>query len=295
MKAVVSGASGLIGRALTASLAAGGWDVVRLVRREPAGPDEARWDPAGSVADGALDGADAVIHLAGAGIGDRLWTKARKKEILDSRVNGTQTLARAIAGLDGTRPVFVSGSAVGFYGDTGASETSEDAPAGEGFLADVVERWEAATAPAADAGVRTVLARTGIVLSADGGMLGRLRPLFGLGLGARLGDGRQWMSWITLDDEIRALRFLLDSDLSGPVNLTAPNPVTNAEFTRSLAAALHRPAPFVVPAPLMRLALRDFAAEVPLVSQRALPTRLTAAGFTFTQPTLGPALHAVLA
>ncbi|GAB3666127.1 TIGR01777 family oxidoreductase [Actinocorallia lasiicapitis] len=292
---MVSGASGLIGRALTASLAAGGWDVVRLVRREPAGPDEARWDPAGSVADGALDGADAVIHLAGAGIGDRLWTKARKKEILDSRVNGTQTLARAIAGLDGTRPVFVSGSAVGFYGDTGASETSEDAPAGEGFLADVVERWEAATAPAADAGVRTVLARTGIVLSADGGMLGRLRPLFGLGLGARLGDGRQWMSWITLDDEIRALRFLLDSDLSGPVNLTAPNPVTNAEFTRSLAAALHRPAPFVVPAPLMRLALRDFAAEVPLVSQRALPTRLTAAGFTFTQPTLGPALHAVLA
>ncbi|WP_344449197.1 TIGR01777 family oxidoreductase, partial [Actinocorallia aurantiaca] len=269
---------------------------LRLVRRPPARPDEVFWDPAAGELDrAALEGADAVVHLAGAGIGDRLWTESRKREIYQSRIGGTRLLAEGLAGLESPPQVLVSGSAIGFYGDTGSAETTESAPKGTGFLADLTADWEAAAGPAAAAGIRVVHPRTGIVLSRDGGILGRMLPLFRLGLGGRLGDGRQWTSWISLRDEVRALRHLIASPLAGPVNLTAPRPVTNAEFTRELARALHRPAFLAAPAPLLKLALREFATEGPLISQRVLPARLLDSGFAFTDQALPSALAAVLA
>lgn len=281
MNVTVSGSSGLIGTALVRALRADGHQVVRLVRGEPDGPDEARWDPYGHVDPAAVESADAVVHLAGAPIGRR-WTPAFKRKARDSRVLGTRTLAEAIAAADRKPDVFVSGSAIGYYGDTGDRETDEDAPLGGGFLAGLVRDWEAAAAPAADAGVRVVHPRTGIVLSRNGGMLGQILPLFKLGLGGRLGDGRQWTSWISLHDEVAALRFLIDNDLDGPVNLTAPEPVTNAEFTRALGKALGRPAVLPVPRAALRLALGEFADEGPLISQRVVPHRLQKAGFRFT-------------
>ncbi|WP_106398346.1 TIGR01777 family oxidoreductase [Actinocorallia populi] len=295
MRAIISGASGLIGEALAARLRGEGFDVLRLVRRAPAHPDEAFWDPAaGEVDRTALEGADAVVHLAGAGIGDRPWTESYRREIRDSRIGGTRLLAEALAGLDSPPPVLVSGSAIGFYGDTGAAEATESAPRGTGFLADLVADWEAAAAPAAAAGIRVVHPRTGIVLSRRGGILGKTLPLFRAGAGGRLGDGRQWMSWITLRDEVAALGHLIASDLSGPVNLTAPSPVTNAGYTRELARVLRRPAVLPVPAPLLKLVLRGFAAEGPLISQRVLPARLLESGFAFADPDLPAALRAVL-
>lgn len=296
MRVVISGASGLIGTALVRSLRGDGHEVVRLVRRDATAPDEARWDPAGGTVDAkALHGADAVVHLAGAGVGDRPWTKARKQLIYDSRVNGTRTLAEAIARTERGPRVFVSGSAIGYYGDTGDREVDESADMGKGFLAEVVRDWETAARPAVDAGVRVAHPRTGIVLAAHGGLLGRVLPLFKLGLGGRLGSGRQWVSWITLDDAVAALRHLVDKDdVAGPVNLVAPRPVTNAAYTKAVGRALHRPAVVPVPAFALRAALRDFAAEGPLISQRVRPRRLEESGFAFARPELEGALAAVL-
>ncbi|MFB4299470.1 TIGR01777 family oxidoreductase [Actinomadura sp. NTSP31] len=295
MRVTVTGASGLIGTALVRALREDGHDVVRLVRREPSAPDEARWSPAdGCVEAAALEGADAVVHLAGAGVGDRPWTKAYKRRIRDSRLDGTRTLAEAIAAADHRPPVLVCGSAIGFYGDTGDREADEKSPAGAGFLAALVRDWEAAAAPARDAGVRVVHPRTGVVLARGGGMLGRTLPLFRAGLGGRLGDGTQWTSWISLADEVAALRFLIGHELSGPVNLTAPNPVTNGEYTAALGRALHRTARLAVPKAVLRAALRGFADEGPLVSQRVLPRRLEQAGFRFRHPDVDSALAAVL-
>ncbi|WP_396449855.1 TIGR01777 family oxidoreductase [Actinomadura sp.] len=295
MRVTVTGSSGLIGSALVKSLREDGHDVVRLVRREPERDDEARWSPAdGCVDKDSLEGADAVVHLAGAAVGDRPWTKAYRQKIRDSRVVGTRTLAEAIAAANPRPRVLVCGSAIGYYGDTGGREVDEKSPMGRGFLAALVRDWEAAAAPARDAGVRLVLPRTGVVLTPDGGLLGRTLPLFRLGLGARLGDGRQWTSWISIADQIAALRFLIDHEIDGPVNLTAPNPVTNEEYTRALGRVLHRPARLAVPRFALRAALRGFADEGPLISQRALPRRLGEAGFRFAHEHVDEALAAVL-
>ena len=290
MKVAITGASGLVGRALVRSLRGDGHEVVRLVRKEPGGADEARWDPFGAIDARALDGVDAVVHLAGAGIGDHRWTESYKRQIRDSRVVGTRNLAETLAGLAAKPRVLVSASGMNFYGDTGDRATDETAPAGTGFLADLARDWEAAAAPAADAGIRVVLPRSGHVLTADGGFLGRLLPLFKLGLGGKLGNGRQWMSWISRDDHIAALRFLIDGDIAGPVNLTTPHPVTNAEFTRALGRAVGRPAIFTVPSFALRVALDGLADEGALINLRIVPGRLTAAGFAFRHPELDGAL-----
>ncbi|HEX6468940.1 MAG TPA: TIGR01777 family oxidoreductase [Streptosporangiaceae bacterium] len=297
MKVAVTGASGLVGRALVRSLREDGHEVVRLVRREPAGADEARWDPFGAIDAKALDATDAVVHLAGAGIGDHRWTTSYKRQIRDSRVLGTCNLAETLAGLATPPRVLVCASGMNVYGDTGDHETDETAaPArpGAGFLSDLARDWEAAAAPAADAGIRVVHLRSGHVLAADGGLLGKLIPLFRLGLGGRLGSGRQWMSWITRDDHVAAMRLLIDGDLAGPVNLTSPHPVTNADFTEALAAALARPAVLTVPPVALRLALDGLADEGALISLRVVPGRLTAAGFAFRHPELASALASIL-
>jgi uncharacterized protein (TIGR01777 family) len=293
---VVAGASGLIGSALVPALRDDGHTVRRLVRRPPKADDEARWDPAKrEVDDAAIASADAVVNLAGAGIGDRRWTPRYKQLVLDSRIDSTTTLAEAIARHASSMKVLVSASAVGWYGDRGDDIVTEADDAGDGFLADVVRQWEAATAPAADAGVRVVRIRSGIVLSPEGGALGRMLPIFRLGFGGRLGSGKQWMSWIAMADEIAAIKFALtDDQLSGAVNLTAPNPVTNAQLTNSLGRALHRPAIAAVPPVALRIAFGGFADEGLLAGQRVLPTALVAAGFEFAHPELDPALAAML-
>ncbi|GAA2799238.1 TIGR01777 family oxidoreductase [Saccharopolyspora taberi] len=293
MRVVVAGSSGLIGTSLVPVLRQARHEVIRLVRRTPEAPDERGWDPeAGRIENGALDGADAVVNLCGAGLGDRRWTPERKRLLVDSRVRPTAVLAEAVAARG--VPVLVNGSAVGFYGDAGQQPVTESAPAGAGFLADLCQQWEAATRPAAEAGARVVLARTGPVLSPSGGMLGALRPLFAFLLGGRLGDGSQYLPWISLDDETAALRFVLEhSEISGPVNLTGPAPVTNAEFTRALGEAMGRPAPWIVPGFVLRAALGE-AAENVLTGQRALPTVLEANGFTFQHPSVGAALAAAV-
>lgn len=294
MRVVIAGSSGFIGTALVAGLRGAGHEVLRLVRREPRAADERRWDPpGGTIDDGALDGADTVVNLCGAGIGDRRWTAARKQILLDSRNAPTEVLASAVA--EHSIPALVNASAVGFYGDTGDEITAEDAPAGTGFLASLCVEWERATEPAADAGSRVVLLRSGLVLSRHGGLLGRLNPLFSLALGGRLGGGHQYTPWISLDDEVAAIRFVLEHpDLTGPVNVTGPSPVTNSEFTRALGKALGRPAPWVVPGFALRLAVGEFADEGLLTGQRAVPRALEAAGFTFADPSLEAALAAAL-
>ena len=296
MRIAVSGASGLIGAALCRSLTGDGHDVVRLVRRAPKHPGEVRWDPAGGTveADG-LSGVEALVHLAGAGIGERRWTAARKKVLRDSRVLGTDTVARAAAAMDPRPRVLVCGSAIGYYGDTGDAWVDEDSPKGEGFLADLVADWEAAAEPARAAGIRTVHARTGLVVSAKGGAWGPLFPLFRAGLGGRLGSGRQFWSFISLHDEIAALRYLIDTpELSGPVNLTAPEPLTNRQVTREMGRVLHRPTIAAVPAPVLRAVLGEFAGDV-LSSQRVRPARLLAAGFDFAHPEAAQAIRAAVA
>jgi uncharacterized protein (TIGR01777 family) len=296
MRVVLTGSSGLIGSALARNLRGDGHEVIRLVRRAPGAADERRWDPAaGEVEPGALDGADAVVHLAGAGIGDKRWTDDYKQLVLRSRVDGTNTIARAVAALAPAKPVLLSGSAVGYYGDTGDDVTDETAPNGDGFLADVVRQWEAATTPAVDAGARVVLLRTGVVLATDGGALGKVLPLFKLGLGGRLGSGRQWLSWIALPDQIAAIRFLLaQPDLSGPVNLTAPEPVRNRDYTKAVGRAVHRPTLAPAPAVALRAALGEFADEGVLVSQRVVPARLEEAGFLFQYADVDAALSALI-
>ncbi|MFE6284156.1 TIGR01777 family oxidoreductase [Streptomyces sp. NPDC057877] len=290
----VTGASGLIGSALVRSLAADGHEVVRLVRRAPRSPDEVRWDPErGHVDPAALAGCAAVVNLAGAGIGDHRWTAEYKKRLRDGRVNGTRALAEALAALDDGRPrVLLNGSAIGYYGDTGDRAVDEDAPAGEGFLPSLCVAWEGAAAPAREAGVRTVFARTGLVVAREGGAWGRLFPLFRAGLGGRLGDGRQYWSFIALHDEVAALRHLLDrDDLSGPFNLTAPRPLTNREITAAMGRVLRRPTPFAVPAPVLRAVLGELASDV-LGSQRVLPARLSESGFAFAFPGIEDAVRA---
>lgn len=296
MKVAVTGASGLIGSALVADLRGDGHDVARLVRREPAAADEIRWDPAsGDVDLAGLAGAQAVVHLAGAGIGDRRWTDSYRRVILDSRVQGTTTIAQALARLDPPPRVLVSASAIGYYGDTGEREVDECSPPGRDFLASVVSRWESAAAPARDAGVRVVHPRTGLVLTRRGGALRRMLPFFRMGVGGRLGSGRQYWSFISLADEIRALRFLIDTEaLAGPVNLTTATPVTNAEVTRTLGQLLHRPAVLPVPAVALRIAFGGFASDL-LGGQRVRPLRLLDTGFTYHHPDITSALRAGLA
>lgn len=295
MRIAITGASGLIGSALVPSLREQGHEVVRLVRRPATAADEVTWDPAGGTVGSGLEGIDAAINLAGAGVGDKRWTRAYKKEIRDSRVLGTITLARAMARLDKQPQVLVNGSAIGYYGDAGPQPVDEDSPPGEGFLADVVVDWEKATSPASDAGIRVVHARTGLVASADGGAFGRLMPIFRYGLGGRVGSGEQYWSFISLRDEIRALEFCLDNaSLQGPVNLVAPQAITNKDVTKALSASLHRPAFLPVPALALKAALGEFADDI-LASQNVVPRRLTEAGFTWLDPTIDEALAAAKA
>ncbi|MFC5724101.1 TIGR01777 family oxidoreductase [Streptomyces gamaensis] len=295
MRVAITGSTGLIGTALTASLTADGHEVVRLVRRAPRARDEIRWDPgAGRVDAGGLAGCGAVVHLAGAPIGARRWTAAYKKELRDSRVLGTGALARTVAALDPPPRVLVSGSGVGYYGDTGDRPADEGSPAGQGFLPGLCQEWEAAAEPAARAGVRTVLARTGLVVAHHGGAFGRLLTLFSLGLGGRLGDGGQYWSFIGLRDMVAALRWAVDAErLSGPVNFTAPHPLTNREATKVLGQVLKRPTPLPVPAPVLRLVLGEMATSV-LTSQRVLPRQLLDSGFEFTCPYFDSAVRAAL-
>ncbi|CAN5412671.1 TIGR01777 family oxidoreductase [soil metagenome] len=296
MRVVISGSSGLIGSALSASLIGDGHDVIKLVRRA-ANDGELLWDPAArKLAAGALDGADAVVHLAGAGIGDQRWTDAYKAEIRDSRVRSTELLATAIADCTNGPTVMLSGSAVGYYGDSDDRELDETAPAGHDFLAQVCSAWEAATAVAEEAGARVAHLRTGMVLAGKGGALGKLLPLFKFGVGGRFGSGRQWQSWISLPDEVAAIRHLLTADVRGPVNLTAPNPVTNREFTSTLGKVLHRPSLIPVPSFAPKLLLGGELVDGLLLSgQRVVPKVLQGSGFTFQHETLEQALHAVLA
>ncbi|MEW2132504.1 TIGR01777 family oxidoreductase [Streptomyces sp. NPDC005435] len=289
----VAGASGLIGSALVRSLRGDGHEVVRLVRHEPRGEDEVRWDPERQTVDAAgLTGCDVVVNLAGAGVGDKRWTPEYKRLIRDSRVLGTATLAEAVVSLPEPPRVFVNGSAIGYYGDTGDRVTDESAPPGEGFLPSVCEEWEEAAAPVREAGVRTVFARTGLVVASTGGAWGRLFPLFKAGLGGRLGDGRQYWSYIALHDEVAALRHLIDrDDLSGPFNLTAPEPLTNQEITEAMGRVLHRPTPFPVPAAVLRTVLGEMAGDV-LGSQRVVPARLLESGFAFAFPGIEDAIRA---
>ena len=290
----ISGASGLIGGALSAFLNARGDEVVHLVRREPRTDSEIGWDPASRTLDPRdLSGLTAVVHLAGAGVGDHRWTPAYKHQILASRVDGTSTVATALADL-GEPIALVSGSAVGAYGDRGDELLTDESETGQGFLAGVVRAWEAATTPAQHAGLRVVHARTGLVLAPHGGAMGRVLPLARFGLAGPLGAGRQWWSWITLHDEVRALAHLIDQDLSGPVNLVSTQPLRQSEVMKALGTALNRPAVVPAPALALRLALGEFADDI-LASQRILPTVLTASGFVFDHDTIEVAMRWLVA
>jgi uncharacterized protein len=297
MRILLAGASGFLGARLAARLAADGHDLVRLVRRPPRGPDELAWRPSeGQLDPAALDGVAAVVNLAGAGVGDKRWTDRYKELIRSSRVDTTGTLASAIAAREpGDRPrVLLNSSAVGWYGDTGDRPVEEDAPAGDGFLSDVCRVWEAATGPAEEAGVRVVRLRTGLPLHRSGGLLKPMLLPFRLGVAGKLGSGRQWLPWISFADFLSAVVFLLErEDIAGPVNVVGPAPVTNAEFTRALARALHRPAVVPVPAVALRLVLGEFSVEA-LSSSRVLPGVLSRAGFTYRHPDIHSALHAAL-
>ncbi len=290
MHVVVAGSTGLIGSALAQRLTAAGHRVRRLVRRPAASSREISWDPYHDVLDPAdLQGVDAVVNLGGAGIGDRLWTPEYRRTILRSRTVPTSLLARTLAQMDDGPSVLLQASAVGFYGDRGTESLTEASAPGEGFLADVVRAWEAATAPADGHGIRTVHLRTGMLLAPDGGALGRLLPVLRLGVGGPLGSGENLWSWITLHDHARALEHLLTTSVVGPVNLTGPDPATQREVVRAVAGAIHRPSRVRVPAPLLRLVLRDMADELLLSSQKALPTVLEDSGFVWDHPSLDEA------
>ena len=298
MKIAVTGASGLLGSSLVPALRVDGHDVVRLVRGPARGADERSWDPAARSLDpAALADVDAVVHLAGAGVADKRWTAARKAVVVGSRVDGTTAVAQALAtaSADGRSRVLLSASAIGWYGDTGDRLTDETAPSGEGFLAETCRQWEAATAPAERAGVRVAHLRTGIVLTAAGGALGKQLPIFKAGLGAPLGSGRQWVSWISLRDELTAIRHCLTADVSGPVNLVGPAPVTNRAFTKALGKAVRRPTlPVPVPGFILRAALGPFAKEGVLIGQRLVPAVLQRTGFAFADPDVESALRSAL-
>jgi uncharacterized protein (TIGR01777 family) len=298
MDVLVTGSSGFIGSALLPALVDAGHRPIRAQRGPSAlGPDTLAWDPrAGTIDRAAMAGIGAVVHLAGAGIGDRRWTRARRREILESRTAGTRLLAETLAALDAGPSVLVSGSAIGYYGDRGDEVLTEHSAPGSGFLADVCMQWEAATAPATDAGIRVVTVRTGIVIGRGGGVLARMLAPFRLGLGGRIGPGSQWMSWVSLADEVRAIVGAIESEaLSGPVNVTAPAPVTNTEFTKTLARVLHRPA--FLPTPLLALEAvygGDLVRELLVGGQRVQPEALVATGFEFEHPSLEGAIRAAL-
>ncbi|WP_235683327.1 TIGR01777 family oxidoreductase [Mycolicibacterium fluoranthenivorans] len=286
----IAGSSGLIGSALTTALRAADHRVIRIVRRAPGNADELFWNPAtGDFDIDALAGVDAVVNLCGVSVGAARWSGSFKQSLRDSRIGPTEVLAGAVA--DAQVPVLLNASAVGYYGDTRNQVADESAPQGRGFLAQLCADWEAATETAAEGGARVVLARTGVVLSPSGGALARLRPLFALGLGARLGNGRQYFPWISLEDQVRALLFAIaDDNLAGPINFTGPAPVTNAEFTGALGRALNRPTPMMVPGFALRAVLGEFADEGLLYGQRAIPAALERAGFVFHHNTVGEAL-----
>ena len=292
VKAVIAiaGSSGLIGSALAAALRAADHTVLRIVRRTPANSEELHWNPESGEFDvDVLTDVDAVVNLCGVNIGKRRWSGAFKQSLRDSRIAPTEVLAHAVA--DAGVETLINASAVGFYGDTKDRVVDENGRAGKGFLAQLCEEWEAATLPAQYGGARVVLARTGLVLAAAGGALRRMRPLFWAGLGARLGSGRQYMSWISLEDEVRALLFAIsNSTLSGPVNMSGPAPVTNAEFTTAFGRAVNRPTPLMLPGFAVRAALGEFADEGLLIGQRAIPSALERAGFQFHHNTIGEAL-----
>jgi uncharacterized protein (TIGR01777 family) len=296
MDVVVSGASGVIGSALVPALREDGHTVRRLVRRKPAADDEVQWNPdRHELDDEVVATADAVINLNGVGIGDERWTAAYKKLALTSRIDPTTTIVDAITRESSKVRVLINGSAIGWYGDRGDDVLTESEGCGDGFLANLVRQWEAATSPAEAAGIRVVRIRTGIVLTPGGGALGRMLPIFKLGAGGRLGSGKQWFSWIALADEIAAIKFALTHDeVSGALNLTAPNPVTNAEFTKTLGRAVNRPTVAAVPPFALKLGLGEFAEEGLLFSQRAVPQELQKAGFTFEFHELDSALAAML-
>jgi uncharacterized protein (TIGR01777 family) len=295
MRILMSGGSGLIGSALASRLSADGHAVVRLVRR-PAKAGELTWDPvAGTLDPAAFDGCDAVINLSGANIGDKRWTEQYKAELVSSRVLATELLASTMADLDRKPEVFLSGSAVGWYGDRGDERLDELSAPAEDFLSDLCQQWEAATLAAEKAGIRTVHLRTGIVLSAAGGALKKQLLLFKLGLGGRFGNGHQWQSWISIDDEVGAIVHLLSAEICGAVNLTAPNPVTNSEFATTLGKVLHRPAVLRVPTFGPKLLLGgELVDSLLLAGQRVLPTALQRSGYEFHHTTLDAALRDVL-
>ncbi|HLY33157.1 MAG TPA: TIGR01777 family oxidoreductase, partial [Jatrophihabitantaceae bacterium] len=286
---------GLIGTALSRSLRGDGYQVTTLVRDPATRPDEVQWQPGSAELDPTvLTGADAVVCLSGANVGAKRWTDAYKQTLRTSRIDTVATIARALAAVgDGGPRTFVAASAVGYYGDAGEREIDESAGPGAGFLAQMCVEWEAATQPAEDADVRVTRLRTGIVLDRDADLIRRLRPVFLMGAGGRLGNGRQYLSWISLTDEVRAIRFLLDHDVPGSVNVTAPTPVRNAQFTAAFGAVLHRPAVLRVPGVALRIVLGELAQDA-LTGQRAIPAKLQAAGFEFRHPDVESALRAAL-
>ena len=297
MDVVVSGARGLIGSALRESLESDGHRVIPLLRPGSAG-DGIHWDPdSGTIDHVALEGIDAVVHLAGEGVASHRWTDEHKRRVRSSRVDGTTVLATALAGLQRKPRAFISGSAIGYYGDRELTELTEESGPGVDFLSEVCQEWEAATGPAQEAGIRTVHIRTGVVLSLDGGALQKQLPVFRFGLGGQAGSGQQWLSWITLADEIGAIRFLLDrDDFHGPANLTAPTPCTNAAFTKALARAVHRPALLRIPRLVTRMPLGvgDLAESLLFSSARVLPAALLDAGYSFEYADIDQALGALL-
>ena len=297
MRVAVTGSHGLVGRHLRPALEAAGHEVVPVVRGGTEAGAVVAWDPAAGTIDvDALAGVDAAVHLAGVGIGDRRWTPTHKREVLQSRVEGTSLLSETLARLHPRPGVLLSASAVGYYGDRDDELLDESSPSGSGFLADVCRRWEAATEAAAAAGIRTIHLRSGVVLAGDGGALAAQLPLFRLGLGARLGRGRQWMSWISVDDEVAAIvRLLADETVSGPVNLTAPEPATNATFTATLGRILHRPAVFAAPPFAVKALLGpEMASEMLFASQRVTPAVLQRTGFVWRHAHLDDAVAAAV-
>jgi uncharacterized protein (TIGR01777 family) len=296
MRVVIAGSSGLIGTSLVASMRAAGHEVLRLVRRKAAAPDERGWDPyAGRIDDGTFDGVDAVINLCGAGIGDKRWDDARKQVLHDSRVVPAEVLSAAV--VEHGVPALVNSSGAHFYGDTGSRLADEEAPGGHTFMSRLTQDWEAATSVAQEGGVRVVLMRTAVVISPSGGVFGRLKPVFQFFLGGKLGSGEQYFPWVSLDDVVSAYRFVVEHDeIRGPVNVAGPAPVTNAEFTKAVATALSRPAPWTVPAFALKTLLGGEMAQELLLSGPGLtPRTLERHGFHFLHPTLPAALNAAVA
>ena len=294
MNVLISGATGMIGSALTRELERDGHRVTRLTR-SPRGENDIRWDPDAGTIEGSLEGTDAVVHLAGESIAEGRWTSSKKERIMESRKRGTRLLAESIAARPKPPRVLVSASAVGYYGDRGDELLREDSRPGSDFLAEVCKAWEAAADPARKAGIRVIHPRFGIVLSPQGGALGTTLPIFKLGGGGRIGSGRQWWSWVALDDVVGSIVYALEDDsLEGPVNVGSPNPLTNAEYTKVLGKVLNRPTFFAVPAPAIRIAIGGMAEALLLASQRMEPAKLKEGGYHFRYPELEAALRHLL-